>query len=50
MGDMVDVKPDGIHSAHDTVRTLNSPRVSLDHRVPEEVVQAFQALSQSSNP
>ena len=44
------VKPNGMHLGHDTVMFIDLPQVSLDHRAPEVVEQAFPAPSQFSDP
>ncbi len=44
------MKPNGIHPAHNAVRSVNLPQVSLDHQAPEVAVQAFPAPARSSDP
>lgn len=43
-------EPDGMRPAPRAVEVSNSPQVSRGHQGPEVVVQAFPALSQSSDP
>ena len=40
----------GLHLVHSAVRRVNLPQVSLDHRAPVAVVQAFPAPSRFSDP